>query len=129
MFSDQYPFPDISGDFQVMFAVKQGRRPSRPSDQLSQTRGLNDAIWQIIQTCWMHDPSARPSATQVVENLRSLPNRPIDQRPLYDFDKALPSQLLSMHNRADHPFSTLAASPEDTHEMTQLKWASREFSA
>src|ERR1700683_1312962 len=106
MFSDQYPFPEISSDFQVMFAVKQGRRPSRPSHELSQTRGLNDEIWHIIEACWSQDPSKRPPASEIVEDLRNLPDRLPDQRPLNDFDKILPSQVLSIPNRPDHPFAT-----------------------
>jgi hypothetical protein len=124
MFSDQYPFPEISADFQVMFAVKQGRRPARPKHELSRTRGLNDEVWHIIETCWSQDPGQRPSASDVVGYLRGLPNKPDDHRPLNDFDKRLPSQVLSMHNRADHPFSTLAFSPEDTDQMHDLKWVS-----
>jgi len=129
MFSDQYPFPDISVDFQVMFAVKQGKRPSRPSHEISRIRGLNDNIWHIIEACWTQDPSARPSATKVVEDLRNLPNRPDDRRPLNDFDKSLPSQMLSMHESADHPFATLAANSDDSAEMQDLKWVSREWGA
>lgn len=126
MFSDQYPFPDITTDFQVMFAVKQGKRPPRPSYGVSQIRGLTDDIWNVMEDCWIQDPVARPSATNIVEFLRGLPNRPIDQRPLNDFDTALPSNVLSMHGRVDHPFSTLASSPEDTDDMHDLKWVSRD---
>lgn len=127
MFSEQYPFPDISLDFQVMFAVKQGKRPSRPSHEMSRIRGLNDEIWHIIEACWTQDPDARPSATKVLEYLRNLPNRPLDSRPLNDFDKLLTSQALSMYDRADHPFATLAASADDSDELQNLKWVSREF--
>ena len=127
MFSDQYPFPDISSDFQVMFAVKQGKRPSRPLHEMSRIRGLNDEIWNIIEVCWTQDPGARPPATNVVEYLRNMPNRPHDYRPFNDFDKPLASQVLSMHDRADHPFATLAEpSADDSTEMQNLFWASRE---
>jgi hypothetical protein len=125
MFSDQYPFPDISADLQVMFAVKQGKRPSRPLHETSRIRGLNDEIWHIVENCWTQDPNARPSATRVVESLRNLPNRPDDRRPLNDFDRSI-SQVLSMHDQADHPFATLVALNGDTAEMQYLKWVSRE---
>jgi len=125
MFSGQYPFPEISNDFQVMFAVKQGRRPWRPSHTLSQCRGLNDKIWHIIEACWSQDPGARPPASKVVEDLRKLPNRWPDQRLLNDLDKMLPSQMLSMSNRPDHPFATLASSDDETEELRDLKWVSR----
>jgi len=127
MFSGNFPFQEFSSDFQVMYAVKQGKRPARPSDAQAMTRGLNDMIWQIIENSWMPDPVARPLASEIVERLRNLPNRPPDQRPLNDFDQALPSQVLSKHNRADHPFASIEMDDEDTHQIQQLKWVSRNF--
>ena len=120
MFSGQYPFREISADFQVMFAVKQGKRPARPKHDLSRIRGLNDEVWHIIEAGWSQDPGQRPSASHVVEYLRGLPNQPDDHRPPNDFDKRLPSQVL-MYYRSDHPFSTLGFNPEDTDEMDELK--------
>jgi hypothetical protein len=124
MFSDQFPFHEITGDFQVMFAVKRGKRPCRPTHNLSRTRGLNDTIWRIIETCWNQDPNKRYTASQVVESLRNLPDRRDDRRPLNDFDKALPSQVLSTRGRVEHPFSTLEQTDEDP-DMNELKWISR----
>ena len=109
-----------------MFAVKEGKRPSRPLDEVSRIRGLNNEIWNIIEACWTQDPNARPSATEVVERLRNLPNRPADNRPLNDIDRLF-TQTLTMHDRSDHPFATLAASADDTIEMQDLKCISREF--
>jgi hypothetical protein len=126
MFSTEFPFHELTSDFQVMFVVKHGKRPSRPTHDLSRTRGLNDVIWQIIETCWNQDPDKRYTASQVVVSLRNLPDRPDDCRPLNDFDKALPSQVLSTRDRVDqNPFSTLEQSDEDT-DMKELKWISRE---
>jgi len=39
-----------------------------------------------------------------------MPDRPVDQRPLDNFNISFPSQVLS--NQADHPFFALAASAE-----------------
>jgi hypothetical protein len=126
MFSDQFPFHEITGDFQVMLAVKRGKRPSRPTHGLSRARGLNDAIWQIIETCWDQDPDKRYTAGQVVSFLFNLPDRPFDSRPLDDYDNALPPQALRTRNFVDHPFSTLQQNDEDA-EMNELKWISREI--
>jgi serine/threonine protein kinase len=129
MFSEDYPFPDISSDFQVMYAVKRGRRPTRPTKKKSQTRGLNDDVWNIIEACWNQDPNMRPSASKVVEYLRGLPNRPDDHRPLNDLDRALPPQVLSTGDRVDHPFSKLGPRSDDTDKLRELKWVSREIGA
>jgi hypothetical protein len=114
MFSGNYPFHDIKNDFQVIFAVKHGRRPSRPSHDLCQTRGLNDKVWELIKTCWATEPSERPSAGQIVEQLRALPSRPVDDRPLDNFNNLFPSQVL---HEANNPFSPLAARVEDTDDI------------
>jgi hypothetical protein len=107
-----------------MFAVMQGKRPPRPGHPLSRTRGLNDKVWHIITACWDQDPDARPTASKVVEYFRGLPNQPSDHRPPNDFDKALPSRVLSAHNRIDHPFSTLALRSQDIDKMYQAELAS-----
>ncbi|KIM87647.1 hypothetical protein PILCRDRAFT_287169 [Piloderma croceum F 1598] len=119
MFSGQFPFPDISQDWLVVPAVKEGRRPLRPAHALSRTRGLTDDIWHLIKTCWSHDPSERLGASQIVNHLRGLPNRPVDTRMLDNFTS--PSVLLSMHNSAEHPFGALNIHPEDTDAMRHLK--------
>jgi hypothetical protein len=128
MFSGSYPFPDITSDFQVMFAVKRGERPFRPTHDLSRARGLNDEVWHIINACWNQEPGKRPTAGMAVEYLRNLPDRPDDYRPLNDFDRALPSQVLSS-DRIDHPFSTLKLNHGDAIEMSELKWISRDVGA
>jgi len=93
-----------------MIAVQKGRRPSRPSHNLSRWRSLNDDIWRLLEACWTPEPSERPSANCIVEQLLAMPDRPVDQRPLDNFNISFPSQVLS--NQADHPFFALAASAE-----------------
>jgi hypothetical protein len=114
MFSGEYPFRDISNDFQVMFAVQNGIRPSRPSDTLSQSRGLTDKIWRLIEACWVKEPSERPTASRIVKRLRSLPSR-ADQRPLDGWIISFPIQVLP--KELEHPFSTLTASVEERHRL------------
>jgi serine/threonine protein kinase len=106
MFSGQVPFYEDPSNIRVVLGVMQGRRPTRPLNDLSRTRGLNDEVWHLIMTCWIQDPIQRPSAKQVVEQLRSLPNQPVDQRPLDNINVNFPSQTLYRHT--EHPFSVLA---------------------
>jgi hypothetical protein len=75
----------------VILGVVQGKRPARPLDVLSKARGLTDDVWDLIQACWSQDPAFRPTATQVVERVRALPNQPVDQRPLDGFNINFPS--------------------------------------
>jgi len=103
LFSDHAPFYEQKADTAVLLSILQGMRPTRPSDELSKRRGLGDEIWTIIVTCWVQDPTQRPTAEQVVERLQASPNRRVDQRPLDNF-----STNQSLLNHTDHPFSALA---------------------
>jgi len=80
IFSGNLPFYDVKNEFQVILAMTKGIRPSRPSHERCWIRGLNNEIWALIEDCWTGEPSERPFASQIVERLKALPNRPIDQR-------------------------------------------------
>jgi len=103
MFSGKIPFDGME-QFQAMFASMNGQRPSRPRDELCSTRGLNDAIWLLIEACWAQDPLQRPTADMILERLCALPNRPPDERPPDHFDFS--SQFWG--DQVKHPFSILA---------------------
>jgi hypothetical protein len=83
----------------------QGKIPVRPSHQLSRTRGLSDAIWQLVETCWDPDPTFRPTAAHIMEQLRALSDMAVDERLVDDFNIKFPSQMLCNH--AEHPFYAL----------------------
>lgn len=106
MFADDIPWVNVSSDIQVMFAVKQGKRPNLPTKEISLSRGLSDKTWEIIEACWAQDPNSRPNAEQIVENIRALPNRPPDLRPVDNFNIAFSSRI--RYNLNAHPFSALA---------------------
>ena len=106
MFAGQVPFYENPHDVRVMFGVMRGKRPTRPSHELSSNRGLSDEMWDVVETCWTQDPTQRLTAAQVVERLQALPNLPIDQRPLDDFSIKFPPQ--SLYDHIDQPFSALA---------------------
>lgn len=87
MFSGDKPWLNFSKDMHVMVAVAKGRRPSRPTQDSSMVRGLNDEIWGIIESCWAQDPTDRPAAVQIVERiLASFPDHRFDERHLDNFD-------------------------------------------
>ena len=107
IFSGQLPFHDIKNDYRVMAAVTKGARPSRPLHDLSRIRGLDDAVWNIIESCWSQEPSDRWSTSQIVESLRLSQDLALadDQRPLDEFDASFPTR--TVHSQAEHPFSSL----------------------
>jgi hypothetical protein len=126
MFSGQTPFDDIQSEWSIPPTVKNGKRPFRPVHDLSKIRGLTDGIWNLMETCWDQDPGKRPIASQVVNELRFLPSRPIDERSLDNI--TFPSLVLSMHNPADHPFAALSIGQFDSEQIRDLKHISKDQS-
>jgi hypothetical protein len=111
IFSGQVPFHEITNDYRIMTAVREARRPSRPLDNRSRIRGLDDEIWAIVQACWAQDPDRRPTAHQIAERLRSSPTQIVDGRAFDHFDPSFPSRTL--YSEAKHPFSALPCITRD----------------
>jgi len=124
MFSGNFPFCEVPYDVRVVMGVMSGRRPARPSHDLSTKRGLSDEVWHLVETCWAQKPIERPTATQVVKQLRALPNRPIDNRR-FDDDLPIPAPSQETYRHDNHPFSALKPANEDSEEMQDLKWVSK----
>ena len=108
MFSGMLPFILMQHDYRVILAIQNGERPLRPSDEQSQARGLTNEVWHIIEACWVQEPSKRPTASQIVDQLRSLPHQPMDERPFDNFNISFTSQVLQ--SQLNLPFSTLTTS-------------------
>jgi len=53
-------------DMQVMRAACDGQRPERP---VAPNKEVTDRLWSLVCCCWDHAASARPSMSQVVDEL------------------------------------------------------------
>jgi len=106
IFSGELPFHEMPRDYSVILAVMQGKRPRRQSHDLCRIRGLNNDMWNLIELCWTDRPSDRPAASRIVELLCALPDRPVDQRPLDEFNTSPSSWMLDSQPR--HPFADIA---------------------
>ena len=104
MFSGKIPFEDVEL-YELLPLLQTGERPSLPADDLSRRRGLSTEMEDLIQDCWTKDPTQRPSADEVVERLKLLPNRQVDRRPVNEIGTSFFMQLLS--NEVDNPFAML----------------------
>lgn len=115
------PWPDKRNDMQVINAVGRGQRPERPNlnppppnpnppppndGNNNRNKGLAipDDVWKIIVSCWHQRPENRPTATEVVENLRALPDGRT-YSPFFD-DQDLISST-QVFKETYHPFSSL----------------------
>ncbi|KDQ18948.1 hypothetical protein BOTBODRAFT_639063 [Botryobasidium botryosum FD-172 SS1] len=72
LLTGKIPFPDLKSEAAIMQRAVAGRY-DRPTDSDTVACGLDDGMWALILECWDLDPSKRPSASQVVERLRRLP--------------------------------------------------------
>ena len=66
MFSNSIEFSDrktIRSPQQYMMKIDKGMRPNRPES-------IPDSYWELIQRCWKHDASERPTFEQIVEELK-----------------------------------------------------------
>jgi len=122
MFSGEFPFQNIR-DQMLFSALTQGKRPSRPEFTLSAKRGLNDAMWHLIEECWDQDPERRPEGKHVVQSIRQLLNHTVDKRQQGDFDPMSMSKMWYNLNQ-EHPFAALVPGPEDDDTLRRLKLAS-----
>jgi len=110
IFSGDIPFHELSNDCAVLLKVVNGIRPSRPTE-VSKTQGLDNDIWQLIETCWDHQPNTHPRAVEVV--LFFLP-RLTQPRAVQTWDKSFVSRLRA--NLLEHPPFT----PHDRREEMAL---------
>ena len=61
--SGQTPFAPTRGPV-VVWRVLEGKRPARP--QGDEGKQFTDVIWSVLERCWKHQPSDRPSAKTVL---------------------------------------------------------------
>jgi len=68
IFTEQVPFCSRKMDHQVVTHVHAGGRPLRTSDQQAR---VSDAMWKIMEDCWVKEPDHRPLATEVLRCIES----------------------------------------------------------
>ncbi|KAG6824397.1 hypothetical protein H0H92_006974 [Tricholoma furcatifolium] len=87
LFTGTVPFAHIQRDTTILFHVKSGLRPERPSSSSDpwMTWGLTEEIWALMEQSWKSQPAQRPSSAAIVEHLGTMiPNdtRPIPGTPI-----------------------------------------------
>jgi len=50
-------------------AILRGERPEKPPNASS--LGFTDALWELLQSCWSESAAARPTAWELLDQLRS----------------------------------------------------------
>jgi len=109
LFSGKVPFEDVQLD-ELELLLERGERPSLPTDDLSQRRGLSPEMEDIIRDCWAQEQTERPSADKVVERLQLL--QPVDERAPNEIESSFFTQLL--RDQVDNPFAILYSESHQT---------------
>ncbi|KAG6814071.1 hypothetical protein H0H92_003118 [Tricholoma furcatifolium] len=60
-------FAEMRAPYEVVIAVAQDRRPSRPVHP-----HLSDSLWELMNRCWSKTPALRPTANQLVHSLSTV---------------------------------------------------------
>ena len=67
LYTGHDPFHN-SKSFTTFLSVQRGDRPNRPRSDHNKL-GVNDAVWDLIQSCWAHNPSDRPTSRDLLKKL------------------------------------------------------------
>lgn len=77
------PFAEVRSTASVMRMVLQHKRPPRPlpSPDANPPEGMPDAMWRLVEVCWVESAQSRPSAKLVRELLECLGDREVSAPP------------------------------------------------
>lgn len=68
MFTGAIPFSDLRDGAVILAVSVHNMRPSRPLEPAT-GRGLSDDVWNLMQECWLTQPTERPDMDTVVHRL------------------------------------------------------------
>lgn len=71
LYSGRVPFYNIVSTLRAVFHIQNGGLPPHPGAPAIE-RGLSDALWGLLESCWCSDPVSRPTTTSLVAQLREL---------------------------------------------------------
>jgi son of sevenless len=70
IFTDDVPFSHVSNEAFIPLVIRDGPLPTRPEH--ANTRGLDDAMWNLMNQCWQRDPKSRPSMSVIREAVQNI---------------------------------------------------------
>lgn len=70
LITNEQPYSYIKHTTEVVIKSATGARPRRPTQPHIIARGLDDHLWDLMNTCWNKDSTARPSIDQVLDRLQ-----------------------------------------------------------
>ncbi|KDQ54275.1 hypothetical protein JAAARDRAFT_196645 [Jaapia argillacea MUCL 33604] len=106
IFVGHAPFGLLPNNTVFAYVRNEGGRPIRPSQSEITHRGLDDAMWSLVEECWSQEPRTRPPAADLVHRLEVLAvsyagEQEISQRTLHPPEKS--------HNDSDDISASLGS--------------------
>jgi son of sevenless-like protein len=71
IFTDNLPFSHIQNETFVPIVIRDGSLPTRPEDNTT-TKGLTEAMWDLMNRCWQRDPESRPKMPEIREAIQDM---------------------------------------------------------
>ncbi|KAI9433953.1 ras guanine nucleotide exchange factor domain-containing protein [Lactarius indigo] len=79
IFTDNVPFNFVPNEAFVPLVILDGSLPTRPEGDVT-TKGLTDAMWELMNRCWRREPESRPKMPEIRETIQNmLPTRSTSQ--------------------------------------------------
>jgi serine/threonine protein kinase len=94
IFSGYIPYHEITADGPLILTIISARPLRRPE-------GIADTMWDLIESCCQREPADRPTASEVLEVLRSQPELGVDEGTSSDWDEGFIAQLRSLAGLPD----------------------------
>ncbi|KAL0570533.1 Rho guanine nucleotide exchange factor [Marasmius crinis-equi] len=68
IFTGNTPFHELVEGAVIVAVLRDKRHPARPEDASE----LTDSMWEIMESCWAHEPNLRPAAADVLSQVGAL---------------------------------------------------------
>jgi len=66
------PFKNTVDSLLFTLVIDRGLHLLRPAEDVIMGQGLNNSLWELIESCWSQDPTSRPIAALVVSQLGKI---------------------------------------------------------
>ncbi|KAG8705797.1 hypothetical protein FRC09_002753 [Ceratobasidium sp. 395] len=70
--SGKAPYGGKSGPATIYAIMSNKKVPSRADHPMAMIEEAQDEIWRLLERCWASDPNRRPTASRILDELKSI---------------------------------------------------------
>ncbi|KAI0282529.1 hypothetical protein BGY98DRAFT_88392 [Russula aff. rugulosa BPL654] len=126
IFTDNVPFSHVSNEAFIPLVIRDGPLPTRPEH--ANTRGLSDAMWNLMIQCWQRDPKSRLSMSEIrgtIQNIHPMRSSSRSSRPSISNTQSgslhRPSSIVAGVPGGAHPSGLSLSRPSGSTGLTPPK--------